>query len=200
MGRMIIGAVVAAIAMFVIGGLFYASGLENIAFRNLDDRQAAAVQQTLAANLGAGTGTYLIPDTHSAEQTAMYGKGPIATVHYNHRGFPAVAGGALLGGLVLDFVVALLLGLGLLGIAGGWRATIPAQRLAICFAVGTAAYAQLKEPIFFHHDWWTFIYQFIVDAITLAVGGLILARWFLPRGEIREVSMSEAKPGTTSEL
>ena len=54
--RVIIGAVPAALAMFVIGFIFHLSGLQNIATRGLDDLPAAAVQQNLAANQ-PGTGT-----------------------------------------------------------------------------------------------------------------------------------------------
>jgi hypothetical protein len=179
MARLLIGALIAAAAMFVIGGLFYASGIQNIAFRSLDNQQAAAVQQVLAASMGAESGTYEVPGTGTAEQTAMYGKGPIATIHYNLHGFPAVAGGSLLAGLVLNLATALLIALGL----SGFRSdrSLDAQKLVLAFAVAAALYIQLKDPIFFHHGWWHFIYKFLADAVTLGVGGLIVARWFLPR-------------------
>jgi hypothetical protein len=192
MGRLIVGAVAAAAAMFIIGALFYASGIQAVAFRTLDDGRAAAVQQALAVNVGAETGTYVVPGTATAQQTAMYGKGPIATVHYNLHGFPAGPGAELLKGFVLNILVALVMALGLAGLGVNADGSAAAQRLAICFAVAAAAYIHFKEPIFFHHGWWTFIYQFIVDTLTLAVGGVVIARWFLPRD--RSVSQKTA-PG-----
>jgi hypothetical protein len=181
MGRLLLGAVIAAVTMFALGWLFHASGMQNLAFRSLDNGPAAAVQQALAANIGAGTGTYSVPGTGTAEQTAMYGKGPIATIHYNFHGFAAV-GGALIGVFVLDLLAALVIALGLSGLSGG--RSVEAQRLVLALAVAAAGYIQLKKPLFLHLGWGHFLYEFVADAVTLAVGGLIVARWFLPRAEL----------------
>ncbi|TFI58388.1 hypothetical protein E2493_10415 [Sphingomonas parva] len=178
--RVIIGAVPAALAMFVIGFIFFASGLQNIASRNLDDMQAAAVQQSLAANLH-GTGTYVIPNPEgSSAQTVMYGKGPVATVHYNSHGYPAMDAGALLGGLFLDFIVALLIGAALIGIDRRVPDFGSRARVVAIIAVAASAFMHLGEPIYYHHDWPHFIYLFIADAAALIAAGLIIARWFLP--------------------
>lgn len=180
MARLILGVLLAAAAMFVIGGIFYASGIQNAAFRTLDNTQAAAVQQALAANIGAETGTFTVPGTGTAEQTAMYGKGPIAMIHYNYRGFPASSGTALLTGFILDLAVAGLIAFGLAGL-GGREGSVAAQRAALCFAVAAAAYIQLLDPIFMQQGWWHYIYRLIADAAALAAAGFIIARWFLPR-------------------
>jgi hypothetical protein len=179
MGRVIIGAVAAAVAMFIIGFVLYATPLSKLAYASLDNPGAAAVQQSLAANLPR-TGTYAIPNADaSAAQTVMYGQGPIATVHYNTNGFSSDAG-ALVGGLVLNFVTALLIGAALLGL-DRYVHDFPARgRIVVLFAVAASAYIHLGEPIFLHHDWLHFIYLFIADAAVLAAGGLIIARWFLP--------------------
>src|SRR3546814_7158065 len=109
MGRAVIGAVAAAVAMFILGFVFFASGLQKTVTANLDDVPAAAVQQTLAANL-PGSGVYFVPDPEaSSSQTVMYGQGPIATIHYNISGFPAMDSGALLGGFIHMLVVTLLM-------------------------------------------------------------------------------------------
>jgi hypothetical protein len=198
MGRLIIGAIAAAAAMLLIGGLFYASGIQSIAFRALDDGRAAAVQQALAANVGAETGTYVVPDTGTAQQTAMYGKGPIATIHYNYRGFAAGSGAEILNLVVLDLLVALLMALGLAGLARRGADTSAIERLVICFAIAASAYIHLKEPVFLHHGWWTFIYQFLADALTLALGGFIIARWFLPPGPLSARAEGAPVPGDSS--
>lgn len=181
MVRVVIGAAAAAIGMFILGFLFFASGLQNIATGSLGDAQAAAVQQSLAASLPR-TGTYAIPNPDSsAAQTVMYGQGPIATVHYNTGGFPAMDAGALLGGLVLNFVTALLIGAALLGLDRYVHDFAARGRIVVLFAVAASAYIHLGEPVYFHHDWPHFLYLFIADAAILAAAGLIIARWFLPR-------------------
>ena len=180
MARVILGAIVAALAMFVIGFLFFATPLAKIGLASVDNVQAAAVQQALAANLPR-TGTYAVPGTDTPEQTVMYGQGPIATVHYNIQGFAPVDSGSLIGGLVLNFIVALLIGTALIGIDRRVPDFGTRARVVVLFAVAGAAYAHLGEPLYYHHDWGHFIYLFVADALALAVGGLIIARWFLPR-------------------
>lgn len=106
MGRIIIGSAVSAIAMFILGFIFFATPLYRVAIGTLDDQQAATVQQALAANV-PGTGTYHVPLPSNAQQTIMYGQGPIATVHYNEGGFAAADSATLISGLLLGYFVAL---------------------------------------------------------------------------------------------
>lgn len=191
MGRVIVGAVAAAIAMFIIGFIFYATPLNRIPTRSLDNAQAATVQQALAANLPA-TGTYHIPSTATSEQTVMYGQGPIATIHYNTGGFASADPTTLIGGLVFDFVIALMIGLALVSIADRVPDFGARARLVVIFSVAASAFMHLGEPIFYHHDWLHFIYLFIADAVALSAAGLVIARWFL--GGVRSATPAGVRP------
>ena len=113
----------------------------------------------------------------------MFSQGPIATIHYNTHGFAATDPASLGGGLVLNFIVALLIGAGLLGISERVPDFETRARLVVLFAVAASALIHLGEPIYWHHDWPHFIYVFIADAAALAAAGLIIARWFLPRSK-----------------
>ena len=178
MGRVIIGAAAAAVAMFILGFIFYATPLTRLSYGSIDNAQAATVQQTLAANL-PGTGTYAVPGVDTAEKTVMYGRGPIATIHYNMSGFAQADPASLVGGLIFYFVIALLLGVALVGIAGRIPDFASQARAIVISTVAASAFMHLSEPIFYHHDWGHFIYLFLADAVMLAAGGLIIARWFL---------------------
>lgn len=180
MVRVLIGAVPAALAMFVIGFIFFATPLAGLAFSELDDMQAAAVQQAMAQHLPE-TGTYSVPGVDTPQQTNMYSQGPVATVHYNTAGFAANEMGSMLGGLVLNFVVALLIGAALIGIDLRVPDFGSRARVVAILAVAASAFMHLSEPIYFHHGWGHFIYLFVADAAMLIAGGLIIARWFLPR-------------------
>ena len=180
--RVIIGSAVASVAMLILGFIFFASGLQNLASRNLADVPAGAVRQTLSANLPA-TGTYLVPNPEgSAAQTVMYGQGPIATIHYNTNGFAASDPGPLVLGLVLNFVVALLIGTALIGIDRRVPDFGSRARVAVMIAVAASAFTHLGEPIYWHHDWPHFLYVFIADSLALAAAGVIVA-WVLPRSD-----------------
>lgn len=179
MARVIIGAAVATIAMFFIGFIFFATPLAKLGMAKIDDGQAAAVQQTLAANLPR-TGTYSVPGVDTPAQTNMFSRGPIATIHYNTGGFAATDAASLVKGLVLNFLVALLIGAALIGIDRRVPDLGSRARVAVIIAVAASAYTHLGEPIYWHHDWGHFIYVFIADSIALAAAGIIVA-WFLPR-------------------
>jgi len=167
--------------MFFIGFIFFGpTGLSHIATGSVTDAQAAAIQQSLAANL-PNTGTFTVPSSESSpSQTVMYGQGPIATIHYNTAGFAAMDTKALGIGFAFDFVIALLIGLALLGISGRVEDFGSKARVAMIIAIAAAAYVHLSEPIYYHHDWPHFVYSFVADGLMLGAAGLILA-WFLTR-------------------
>jgi hypothetical protein len=189
--RVILGSVAAAIAMFVIGFIFFGPlGLTNLSTGSLDDTRAAAVQQSLAEHLPR-TGTYVVPSAESsAAQTVMFGRGPIATIHYNTSGFAAMDTTSLVQGLVFNFMVALLFGLALLGIEGRVADFGTRARTVSIVAVAAVAFTHLGEPIYMHHDWPHFIYLFAADSLMLVAAGTILA-WFLPT---RAVAVPVAPP------
>jgi hypothetical protein len=178
MARTILGAALAAVAMFFIGFIFFATPLAKLGMASLDDNQAAAVQQSLAANLPR-TGTYSVPGVDTQAQTNMFSRGPIATIHYNIGGFAAMDTGALMAGLVLNFMTALLIGLGLLGISGRVADFASRAKVAVIIALAATLFTRIGEPIYWHHDWGHFIYLFVADLVSLGAAALIVA-WMLP--------------------
>ena len=182
MVRVIIGAAAAAVVMLIVGFIFFATPLARLGMASLDDAQAAAVQQSLAASLPR-TGTYSVPGTDTPAQTNMFSQGPIATVHYNTNGFAGNDPMMFVFGLVFNFIVALLIGAALIGIDRRVPDFSSRARVAVIVAVAAAAFTHLGEPIFMHHDWGHFIYLFIADAAMLAAAGFVMA-WFLPRAPV----------------
>jgi hypothetical protein len=178
MVRVILGAAVAAFAMVVVGFLLYATPLNGLGTGNLPDPQAAQIQSALAANLPA-TGTYAVPDASTQQQTTLFAQGPVATIHYNARGFAADDAGMIVWGLLLNFFVALAIGFGLIGIDRRVPDFASRAKLVVPFAIGAAAYMHVSRPVYLHHDWSNALYTGFGDALALAVGGLIVA-WFLP--------------------
>lgn len=189
MPKLLIGIFAAAVAMFVTGFIFYASPLSAIAYSSVDATQSANIQNALAQNMPA-TGTYVVPNFQTPEGTVMYGKGPVATVHYNSQGFSVENMNALLSGFIHELVVSLLIGLALWGIAERVADFGSRARLVVLFSIAATALIQLGQPIWMHHDWRYAIYVFIADAAMLIAAGLVLARWFLPRGEAARVAES----------
>jgi hypothetical protein len=176
--RVIVGSAAAAVAMFIIGFIFFGIGLQNLAIKNVTDLQAAPIQQALRANI-ADTGTYVVPGDRTAEQTRMYGTGPVATIHYNVNGqAPGMSAGLAIKGLVFNFAIALAIGLALIGIDGRVPDFGSRARVVAIVAVAAAAFTHLGVPLYFPQGWTYYVYLFIADAVALAAGGIIVA-WFL---------------------
>ena len=191
MTRALIGAVVAAIAMFIIGFIFFATPLMKLGSGSLDNAQAAAVQQAMAANMPS-TGTYYVPSGDTPEQTVMYGRGPVATVHYNISGFSVADPAMMIGGFIHMLVVALLMAVGLFTVAQYVPGFGERVRLLVLAAVGAATFMRLGEPIWYHQDWSHAVYMFVADSVSLIVAGLIILK-LLPR------SPSAARPADSIE-
>lgn len=182
MPKMLLGALAAAVAMFITGFIFFATPLSLIGFDTLDAAQSTSLQAALAQNV-PHTGTYAVPNPDTPQGTVLYGKGPVAMVHYNSDGFAVADMGVLVSGFIHEVVVALILGFALLGIAGRVYDFASRARLVILFSTAASALIHLGEPVWMHVDWAYAIYGFIADAAMLIVGGLVIARWFLPKGE-----------------
>jgi hypothetical protein len=191
--RALVGSVAAAVVLFILGFVFFASGLQNLAIGDVDNAQAATIRQALAANLPE-TGTFAVPDDSTAEQTVMYGQGPIATIHYNSRGFAVGDPAVLIAGFIHMFVVALLMAGGLLTLSRYVASSGERVRLLLLGAIGAAVFIHLREPIWFHHDWTYAIYVLIADVVSLTLAGMVILK-LLPRAAVA-TSTDEPQPSS----
>lgn len=178
--RSVIGGLVGGIILFVMGFIFWATPLSELAFSKAGDAEGAAVQSALAQNLTkTGTGTYEIPYAGTPQGTVLYGKGPIATVHFNTAGFSPEDMGMLLPGFIVAVLTGLLMAFGLAAVGGG-RSFAAVARLVVLFSLGFTTWAYLAMPIFAHFGWGHWIYSFVAEAVSFILAGLVIARWFLP--------------------
>jgi hypothetical protein len=176
--RTVIGGLVAGIIIFVLGFIFWATPLGELAYSKADEAQNAAVQSSLAQNLTpSGTGTYIIPTHNSAAGAVLYARGPIATVHFNTRGYSPDDMSTILPGFIVAVVAGLLIAFGLAAVGG--RPFADLAKLVVCFSLGFTVWEFLGSPIVNHHGWGFWIYSFIVQSVALIVAGLVVARWFV---------------------
>jgi len=176
----VLGSVVAAVAMFVLGFIFFGL-LGSIPVGDVGDRQAAAIQSVLAANMNNdGASTALVPSGSGVVQQRMYIDGPIAMIHYNPNGFAVNDSGAMLGGFIHMLISALILGAALFTLSGHVREFAARLSIIALFGIAASFYMHLGNPIWWHQGWLFHGYAFFADAVSFIVAGAIIARWFLP--------------------
>lgn len=192
MARTIIGGVIAGFILFVTGFIFWATPLGDIAFSKANDVQNAAVQTALAQNLTeSGTGTYTIPAHNSAPGAVLYAKGPIATVHFNTRGYSPDDTSMLVPGAIIALVCGLLIAFGLAAVSAG-TSFAGMARLVVLFSLAFTIWSILASPVFNHYGWGHWIYAFIAETVSLILAGLVVARWFVPGMPVRHATPAPA--------
>jgi hypothetical protein len=177
--RTVIGGLVGGVIIFVMGFIFWATPLGEIPYSKADEAQNAAVQAALAQNLTpSGTGAYIIPAHNSAAGAVLYARGPIATVHFNTKGYSPDDMSMILPGFIVAIVSGLLIAFGLAAVGG--RSFGDLARLVVCFSLGFTVWEFLGSPIFNHYGWGYWIYAFVAESVSLILAGLVIARWFMP--------------------
>ncbi|WP_294391315.1 hypothetical protein [uncultured Sphingomonas sp.] len=180
MVRLVIGSVAGAVAMFIVGLIFWATPLRYAGLSSAGEAPNAAVQLSLAQNL-PHTGRYVVPDVGTPNGTILYGKGPIATVDYNSRGYSSSDPASMIGGFIQDVVVAFMIAFSLYVIAGRVDDFTTRLRVAIGLSAAASVLILLRDPIWTHTDWRFAIYALVADLAALAAASFVIVRWFLPR-------------------
>lgn len=181
MGRMIWGCFIAAIAMFILGFVFYATPLARTAFVRADPAVAARVQ-TAMADLPK-SGTYAIPDPEAVGGARAYEQGPVGMLRFVKSGYPVFDPLVLVKGFVHYFVSVLFFGLMLLATAEKLSMRVRREVIAGT-VVGGSVMNVLGDPVWYRLDWTYSLYVFVANTIILIIGAMIVARWFIPRARV----------------
>lgn len=201
-GRVLIGGLVAGLILFLVGFIFWATPLGELAYKTAGDQQGAAVQLALSQNLSqSGTGAYVIPNPTTQQGGVQYSQGPIATVFFNTQGYSPDDMSMILPGLILALVAGVLIAIGL---AFGARNANYAERtrLVLFFSLGATIWTILTQPVMNHFGWGYWVYSFIAETVALVLAGLVVARWFLPPPHVAAVAPApepQQQPRTESE-
>ena len=181
MKRLLIGALLASVAMWFWGFLFWGiSPLPAQFLRSVPDE--AALAEKLKAAIPE-TGVYLVPNMGAGvsqeEFTKRHLAGPLAQIVYVREGDEPMSAAVLGGGWVHMLVCALILGWILLYVPGP---TTFGSRYCILALAGTAAavWSNLGKPIWWHQPWGFHILYAIYDLTSLLLAAVILA-WYVRR-------------------
>lgn len=180
MVRTLIGGLLGGVAMFFVGFIFWGTPLSLIAFGRTDDATAQALQAALAQHLGPlGTATYPIPNPSTVIGTELFGKGPIAIVHFTNAGFAAMDTTALIGGLVLGVACAMLVAWAVKAFAAS-GSFLDRFKLVALIGLAVTAYTDIGQPVFNHAPWGYYLYLWISDLASWVAAGAVIG-WFVPK-------------------
>lgn len=168
MQRLVIGSLMAAVVMFVLGFVFYGV-LGTQAYSPTTTEAAMAIQASMEGNLPR-TGTYMVPPDEEAWVT-----GPSAVVNYVAAGdAPANMTVTMAEGFAHMLVSALLLGVALTAVGGDFAHR---SRVALWVGLAAAVFMHLGDPIWFGFDWRGALFVFLADGVMFIAGGFVLAWW-----------------------
>lgn len=181
MKRLLIGALLASVAMWFWGFLFWGvSPLPAHFLKSVPDEVGFA--DKLKAALPE-TGVYIVPNMGTGvsqeEFTKRHQAGPVAQVVYVREGAEPVSLKVFGGGWLHMFVCALILGSILQYVPGP---TTFGSRYCILALAGTAAalWSNIGKPIWWHQPWAFNLLYAVYDLTSLLLAAVILA-WYVRR-------------------
>ena len=151
--RTVIGGLVAGIIIFVIGFIFWATPLGELAYSKADEAQNAAVQAVARPEprRASGTGTYSSPPTTARPERCST---PAARSPRSISIRAAIRRddmSMILPGFIVALIAGLLIAFGLAAVGG--RSFGELARLVVCFSLGFTVWDYLGSPIFNHYGW-----------------------------------------------
>ena len=194
MKKLLLGSLLAAIAVFLWGFVFWAVIAE---VDTVSPDAELALQSAISQHVPE-TGTYVVPTmrTDEAEYTLRHETGPTAMLFVRSEGSSPMDPATFGAGLLHEFVFALLIGL-LLRMS--WSA-LPtyASRVGFVVLAGVAAafWSEFSAPIWWLHPWEFHLMNALYAVGSWAITGLVMARFSAPE-EVVYVSPAP-EPATTA--
>ena len=182
MGKVVLAALAAAVAMHIFGMIWWmALPFAGDSMIPMPDENVAQVIDEATTKSGA----YYLPvapndDYKDPAFVERHRKGPIALLLVRKEGREPMDGAMLGKGFAHYFVVALLLGVVLRRVLG----SLPSYgaRVGVVALAGLAGivYSNLAYPIWWHHDAAFWVMNTVYLALSVLIGGLVLAAIIKP--------------------
>ena len=181
MKKFVLAPVLAALAMFVWGFLYWGAGhhLPYQALGSVADESATALA---LGKLFPASGAYLIPSPLSGlEKVAELAKrGPSVEVHIRKESVPAMDPTVLLKGYAQMLVIAALLTGLLCRLEKSFERWT--CRVKFCAALGLlVAIGDLGHAIWWHHAWGWTLAAAVYDLALFTIAGLVIAKFVTPK-------------------
>jgi hypothetical protein len=177
MKRTVLGVVLATLAMFVWGMVYW--GANPLPYRVWKTAMNDETAQRLMREQFPEVGTYFVPSVRADPETLerRYQAGPVGFVHVTSMGRPVHDPSIMTKGLLLDFASVLAMA-GLLHMAGPALPTYARRaRFAALAGLGAAILIDGGDVAWWSITWQWKLHQAAYDATAWWVAGLVLARF-----------------------
>lgn len=184
MRNLIVGSMLAAVAMFIFGAIYWNSPAIGAGARETADDAAA---QVMLRNTFPETGLYWVPGlalmAEDAEKfNALHEAGPVAMVNIRHQPGPAASAGTFAAGFLHEWVVCFLIGLLLMHVSPSLSGYLGRVRFVTTVGFVMAVFVNAGAVI-----WWRMpaAFQFAEGAYNVMawfLAGLVLARFVPDKG------------------
>jgi hypothetical protein len=176
MSKLILGSLLAALAMFVLGAVFWMSPLPYGVFSQTADDQAAG--QALLQHFPE-SGNYYVPGHYNdaAKLESLHSAGPVAFVALHREGGPAMDPKYLGLGFLQYFVVMLLAGSILRRVGSALPTYGSRVWLVTLIGVIVGILGDLALPIWWRAPWPFFVVIAAYGVVSTMVGGLVLSKF-----------------------
>lgn len=184
MKKLAIASLLAAVAMFIWGFVFWATGLSN-PFNHLSAEASQAVVDGLKASI-TESGAYQLPDYYVVDQdefVSRHKEGPIVTIFYQAAGADPQAPVKMLQGFLHYLVTAVVLAFVLKTVAPGLAGYGDRLKLMVVIGLAATIYGNLGNPIWFHHDWGYHLSVALYDFVVYVIAGAVLAYFITGEAE-----------------
>lgn len=181
MKKFVLAPVLAALAMFVWGFLYWGAP-HHLPYKSLGTVADDSATAEAIGKLFPASGAYLIPSPLLGEDkmAALAKRGPSVEVHIRKEGMPMMDPSLLLAGYIHMLVIAVMLTGMLCGLEKafvGWTC-----RVKFCAAIGLlVAVCDLGAAIWWHHAWGWTIALSVYDLVMYTIAGLVLAKFVTPK-------------------
>lgn len=175
MKRFLIAPLLAALAMFFWGFIYYGlSGIPYKALGTVGDVGPALTQ------LFPADGTYILPDPRSTPEKMgeLMARGPLATVHIKKGNLKAMDPAVMAKGFALEFISCLLLALILDAAFGQQDACIKRFKTCVTIGILVTLFANGGQAIWWQQDWGWHLMTMLHDTVCFAIAGAVLTFFF----------------------
>jgi hypothetical protein len=177
--NIITGSILAAVAMFLWGFVFFGTPVGGATYSKLTLDQESALAAVLNDSVPAD-GAYILPGPFNGSEENFAQRmeaGPLATVHFRRAGAPAMDPSVMIKGLLHMLATAALLAFILHHFGKGLTSYRSRFGLVASIGVASALWVDIAQPIWWHHSWQHHLMIAFYDVVGIAIAAAILARF-----------------------